>query len=424
MTIAYLVNQYPKVSHSFIRREIAGLQACGVQIVRFALRSCGSELVDEADKLELQKTRVVLAVGIAGLLVNLLLTALTRPVRFFKALWLMLQTSKLSERNILYHLTYLAEACVLLGWCSKLGIKHVHAHFGTNSTTVAMLCQTLGGPSYSFRLHGPEEFDRPLGLYLGEKIKRAAFVVAVSSFGKSQLLRWCDRSDWSKIHVVHCGADEIFLSQPHTPVPETPRLACIGRLSEQKGHLLLLEAADRLAAEGLPFKLVLASDGPLRGEIETLISQLSLQDHVEITAWARNSQVQQQILAARAMVLPSFAEGLPVVVMEALALGRRVISTYVAGIPELVEPGVCGWLVPAGSFEALTDVMRITLLSPVEKLEQMGHAGADLVRLQHDVVKQASKLAALFWSNMENSQGASNVPASILQANIYPNRSN
>lgn len=403
MTIAYLVNQYPKVSHSFIRREIAGLEACGLEVTRFALRSCSSELVDEADKQELEKTRIVLEVGIAGLLVNLLLTALSRPVAWLKALWLMLQTSRRSDRNILYHFAYLAEACVLLGWCSKLGIKHVHAHFGTNSTVVAMLCSVLGGPTYSFTVHGPEEFDAPLALCLGEKIKRATFVVAVSCFGKSQLLRWCDRSDWSKIHVVHCGVDEIFLSQPHTPIPETPRLACIGRLSEQKGHLLLLEAASRLVAEGLPFKLVLVGDGPLRAEIETLISQLSLQDQIEITGWASNSEVQKQILGARAMVLPSFAEGLPVVVMEALALGRPVISTYVAGIPELVEPGVCGWLVPAGSIEALTEVMRVTLQLPVEKLEQMGQAGAYRVALQHDAVKEASKLAALFRSHIKQS---------------------
>lgn len=401
MNIAYLVNQYPKVSHSFIRREIAGLEVCGLQVARFALRSCGSELVDEADKLELEKTRIVLEVGIAGLLVNLLSTALSRPVAWVKALWLMVQTSRLSERNILYHFAYLAEACVLLGWCSKLGIKHVHAHFGTNSTTVAMLCRVLGGPTYSFTVHGPEEFDAPKALYLGEKIKRAAFVVAVSSFGKSQLLRWSDRQHWSKIHVVRCGVDEIFLSQPHTPVPDTPRLVCIGRLSEQKGHMLLLEAAGRLAAQGLQFKLILVGDGPLRGEIETLISQLGLQDHVEITGWASNALVQQQILAARAMVLPSFAEGLPVVVMEALALGRPVISTYVAGIPELVEPGVCGWLVPAGSVEALTAVMRHALESPTEKLEQMGCAGAERVARHHNATMEARQLASLLSSSIQ-----------------------
>lgn len=424
MTIAYLVNQYPKVSHSFIRREIAGVEACGIQVARFSIRSCGSELVDEVDKLELEKTQVVLGVGRIGLLFALLGVAITKPIPFLNALSLMFQVGWHSERGILRHLAYLAEACVLLRWFSDSGIKHVHAHFGTNSTTVAMLCHALGGPPYSFTVHGPEEFDKATVLALEEKIKRSAFVVAVSSFGKSQLYRWCDRAQWSKIYVIHCGVDEIFLTQAHIPMPNQPQLVCVGRLCEQKGHLLLVEAAGQLAAEGLQFKLILVGDGPLRSQIESLIGQLGLQDHVEITGWASNSEVQQQILASRAMVLPSFAEGLPVVVMEALALSRPVISTYVAGIPELVEPGICGWLVPPGSIEALTAAMRATLELPVEKLDQMGRVGAERVAKQHDAAVEASKLAALFWSNIEKSKNpAIDVPPSILSANIPTARS-
>jgi glycosyltransferase involved in cell wall biosynthesis len=425
MTIAYLVNQYPKVSHSFIRREIAGVEASGVQVARFSIRSCGPELVDEVDKLELEKTRVVLGIGKIGLLLALLNVAITKPISFLNALALMFQVGWHSERGVLRHLAYLAEACVLLRWFSDSGIEHVHAHFGTNSTTVAMLCRTLGGPPYSFTVHGPEEFDKATVLALEEKIKRSAFVVAVSSFGKSQLYRWCDREQWSKIHVVHCGVDEMFLTQTINPVPDEPKLVCVGRLCEQKGQLLLVEAVSQLAAEGLQFKLILVGDGPLRPQIETLIAQLGLQDHIEITGWASNSEVQQQILASRAMVLPSFAEGLPVVVMEALALGRPVLSTYVAGIPELVEPNLCGWLVPAGSVKALTAAMRTALQLPVEKLEQMGREGAVRVAQQHDAAIEASKLAALFRSNIDKSQTqVINVPPSVLHTNINTARSN
>ncbi|AOX01603.1 colanic acid biosynthesis glycosyltransferase WcaL [Moorena producens PAL-8-15-08-1] len=401
MTIAYLVNQYPKVSHSFIRREIAGVEACGIQVKRFSIRSCASQLVDPADQLELQKTRFVLGVGIVGLCFSLLRTALTRPIRLLKTLGLTLKIGWGSDRGVLNHLAYLAEACVLLGWFSESDIERVHAHFGTNSTTVAMLCHALGGPSYSFTVHGPEEFDKSQLLALREKINRAAFVVAVSSFGKSQLYRWCSHNQWSKIHVIHCGVDQMFLSKPHTPIPDVPRLVCVGRLSEQKGHLLLIQAAHQLAAEGLQFKLVLVGDGPLRSEIEGTIAQLGLQDHIEITGWASNTEVQQQILAARALVLPSFAEGLPVVLMEALALGRPVITTYVAGIPELVSDGSCGWLVPPGSVEALTAAMAEALNSPVETLEEMGKAGAERVARRHDVATEAKKLSAVFLSNPE-----------------------
>ncbi|MBW4682742.1 MAG: glycosyltransferase [Microcoleus vaginatus WJT46-NPBG5] len=404
MSIAYLINQYPKVSHSFVRREIAGVEACGIPVARISIRSSASELVDEADKRELEKTRTVLGGGVAGLLSGLVRTAITRPFRLLGAFWLALKVGWGSDRGVLLHLAYLAEACILLRWFAEAGIAHVHAHFGTNSTTVAMLCHALGGPSYSFTVHGPEEFDKPEALSLPEKIKRSAFVVAVSSFGKSQLYRWCDYDQWPKIHVVHCGVDEMFLKQPPTGVPAVPRLACVGRLCEQKGQLLLIEAAGQLAAEGIPFKLVLVGDGELRSPIEALIAKLNLQDRVEITGWASGAEVQQQILAARTMVLPSFAEGLPVVIMEALALGRPVISTYVAGIPELVEPGVCGWLVPPGSVEALTVAMRTALQLPAQQLEAMGKEGSQRVAKQHDAAIESSKLAALFQATIEKSQ--------------------
>ena len=425
MSIAYLINQYPKVSHSFVRREIAGVEACGIPVARISIRSIGSELVDEADKRELEKTRIVLGSGVAGLLSGLFRTAITRPARLLSALWLALKVGWGSDRGVLLHLAYLAEACVLLRWFAETDIAHVHAHFGTNSTTVAMLCHALGGPSYSFTVHGPEEFDKPDALSLTEKIKRSAFVVAVSSFGKSQLYRWCDYDQWPKIHVVHCGVDEMFLKQPPTPVPAEPRLACVGRLCEQKGQLLLIEAAGQLAAEGIEFKLVLVGDGELRAPIEALIAKLNLQERVEITGWASGAEVQQQILAARAMVLPSFAEGLPVVIMEALALGRPVISTYVAGIPELVEPGVCGWLVPPGSVEALTGAMRTALQLPAQQLEEMGKEGAERVAKQHDATIESSKLAALFQATIEKSQKrAIEISPSLPYAGISSPKSN
>jgi len=426
MKIAYLVNQYPKVSHSFIRREIAGVEAMGIEVKRFSIRSKSSELVDEADKLEQELTKTVLEkIGKVGLLFALLRVAITRPVPFLSALWLMLSCGWHSERGILRHFAYLAEACVLLGWFKDEEIAHVHSHFGTNSTTVAMLCHALGGPPYSFTVHGPEEFDKVLEISLTKKINRAAFVVAVSSFGRSQLYRWCSLEQWSKIHVVHCGVDEVFLKQPHVPIPDQPRMCCVGRLSEQKGHLLLVEAASRLAQAGKSFKLVFVGDGPLRPKIETLIAQYGLTDHIEITGWASSKDVQQQILASRAMVLPSFAEGLPVVIMEALALKRPVLSTYVAGIPELVEPGTCGWLVPSGSIEALTAAMRNAIELPVEKLEQMGQVGAQRVAEQHDALQEARILAALFPSNIEKTQNqASAAPSSLLLANIDTVRSN
>ena len=396
MKIAYLVHYYPKVSHSFIRREIAALEDLGIDVARFSIRSCASELVDPEDIAELAKTKVILDTPKLKLLMSLLQVSIFSPKNFWSALLLTLNIGWGSDRGLLRNLMYLAEACLLLKWCQDADISHLHAHFGINPAAVAMLCRVLGGPTYSFTVHGPKEFDSATGLALAEKITRAKFVAAISSFGKSQLYRWCARSDWSKIQTIHCGLDEMFLNAPYQPIPDRPQLVCVGRLCEQKGQLLLVEAAGQLAAEGLDFKLVLVGDGPLREEIEALIARLGIADKIEITGWASNSEVQNYILASRAMVLPSFAEGLPVVIMEALALGRPVISTYVAGIPELVEPGACGWLVTAGSVEALKSKMRIALQLPVAELEHMGKVGIQRVAANHDAKQEATKLAGLF----------------------------
>lgn len=396
MTIAYLINQYPKVSHSFIRREILSLEAAGVHVSRFTIRPCQETLVDPEDVAELAKTKVVLGVGLIGLLTNGFRVVLSRPRRWMQALILTLKLSQRAEKNVLYHLIYLAEACVLLRWFQAEQITHVHAHFGTNSTTVALLCQALGGPPYSFTVHGPEEFDQPVSLSLTLKIERARFVVAVSSFGRSQLYRWCPYAQWPKIQVVHCGVDDTFLTATLTPIPDRPHLVCVGRLCEQKGQLLLVYAAQQLAQAGVDFQLTLVGDGPLRSELTDLIKQYQLDDRLHITGWASGEQVQAALRAARALVLPSFAEGLPVVIMEALALGRPVISTYIAGIPELVIPNVNGWLVPAGSITELVTAMHQALTLPTDRLAEMGKAGYQLVKQRHDSALAANQLAQLF----------------------------
>jgi colanic acid/amylovoran biosynthesis glycosyltransferase len=398
LKIGYLMNQHPYSSCTFIRREMAGVEACGIEVCRYSIRPPETKLVDEADQQEANQTRYILSQGAVALVLAMVRAAIARPVRFWQAFSLAFQIGIASDRGPWIHLAYLVEACSLLKWLSEDKIDHVHAHFATNSTMVALLCHALGGPPYSFTVHGPHEFDNPKALAMTEKITRAAFVATISSFSKSQLFRWCGYKQWVKIHLIRCGVDEMFLSHPYVPLPEQPQFVCVGRLDEQKGHLLLIEAMSQLAAEDRQFKVVLVGDGPLRPQLETLIAQLNLQDHVKITGWASNAEVRQQILSAQIMLAPSFAEGLPVVIMEALALARPVISTYIAGIPELVEPGKCGWLIPAGSVTALADVMRIAMQTPSEQLAQMGKAGAELVAQKHSARNEASRLAELFQS--------------------------
>jgi colanic acid/amylovoran biosynthesis glycosyltransferase len=394
--VAYLINQYPKVSHSFIRREILALERQGLIVLRIALRGWDGELADPEDARERNRTRYVLRDGLGALAAAVVRTAVSAPARFAGALGLALRMSRRSDRALPYHLAYFAEACRLLPWLREFGATHVHAHFGTNSAEIAMLVRALGGPPYSFTVHGPEEFDKPEALELGEKIRRAAFVVAISSYGRAQLMRWAAYADWPKIEVVRCGVDHAFHDVPAVPVPAAGRLVCVGRLCEQKGQVLLVEAMARLAARGIACELVLAGDGEMRGEVEAAIARHKLESRIRITGWLDANRVRDEILAARALVLPSFAEGLPVVIMEALALRRPVVTTFVAGIPELVRDGENGWLVPAGDVEALARAMEHALSGPPADLDRMGEAGRSLVLERHSVDEEARRLLECF----------------------------
>lgn len=394
--VAYLVNQYPKVSHSFIRREIRALEQSGLTVLRFAQRGWDVAAVDPEDQSEQARTRYLLRNGVVDLTAPLLTTAFAKPARFVAALRLAWQLSRKAERPLPYHLIYLAEACLLNSWMAGSGAQHLHAHFGTNAAEVALLAHALGGPPYSFTVHGPEEFDKPEALHLGEKIRRSAFVVAISSFGRSQLYRWVDGAHWDKVHVVHCGLDDGFFSGATSAPATAARLVCVGRLCEQKGQLLLLDAMRVLFDRGGRFELVLAGDGEMRTLVEQRIAALKLQDQVRITGWIGGAEVRSEIEAARALVLPSFAEGLPVVIMEAMALYRPVLTTLIAGIPELVRHGQDGWLFPAGDVDALADAMAACLQASPAELESMGRNAHDRVLQRHRIQTEVGKLAALF----------------------------
>lgn len=386
MTVAYLTNQYPKVSHTFIRREIRALEALGLAVTRFSIRPSPDKLRDPEDVEEMARTRVLIEQSPAVLLRDLVGAIVTRPRKFQRAFGVALSLGRASERGVLVNLAYLVWAASLLRLAREEGFSHVHVHFGTNPAAVALLCKTLGGPTYSFTVHGPEEFDKPLSISLREKILGSEFVAAVTSFGRSQLFRHCDYAHWSKVRVVRCGVDESYLALPPPRGSDAPdNFVCVGRICEQKGQLLLIQALAQLKARGIVAPTVLVGDGEMRGQAEQLIAELGLAASVTITGWASSEQVRAHLSGARAMVLPSFAEGLPVVIMEALALECPVISTYVAGIPELVQDGVSGWLVPAGSVDALADALERAWAAPLAERRRLGAEGRRRVLEQHRI---------------------------------------
>jgi glycosyltransferase involved in cell wall biosynthesis len=393
MQITYLINQYPKVSHSFIRREILALERQGFNVQRIAQRGWKDIIVDNQDKLEREKTQYIVKQGGFSLFFSALKVMISKPKTFLSVLFLAFSMIKGSDRSALHHLIYFLEACQMQAWLRFHNSQHIHAHFGTNSSEIAMFASQLAGIPYSFTVHGPEEFDKPQALGLNKKVKHAKFVVAISSFGKSQLYRWADYKDWQKIKEVHCGLEESFYLDASTVKPEANSMVCVGRICEQKGQLLLIEAINKLNRSGTKIYLTLAGDGEMRQEVEALIKQYQLEPYITITGWISSDEVKAHILASEVMVLPSFAEGLPVVIMEAMALRRPVISTYVAGIPELISHQENGWLCAAGNVDSLANMMSEALKTNKTKLKKMSDLAYSKVVSRHNIDQEATKLA-------------------------------
>ena len=393
MQITYLINQYPKVSHSFIRREILALEKLGANVQRIAQRGWNDTLVDAQDQSEREKTQYIVKQGVASLFLSALKVMVSSPKSFFRVLRLALGMAKGSDRSLAHHLIYFFEACQMQPWLKRHHSSHIHAHFGTNSSEIAMFASQLSGIPYSFTVHGPEEFDKPQALGLNQKIRLAKFVAAISSFGRSQLFRWADFRDWSKIKVVHCGLESNFYENTSTVIPKKQSMVCVGRICEQKGQLLLIEAVKKLHDNGIAMSLVLAGDGEMREEVESLINRYALQAYITITGWISSEEVRHHILSAEIMVLPSFAEGLPVVIMEAMSLKRLVVSTYVAGIPELIKHKENGWLCAAGDVDALAEVLQEAFSTPEPTRKKMSALAYESVIARHHIDTEAAKLA-------------------------------
>lgn len=395
MRVGYIVSEYPKVSHTFIRREIEAVEACGIDVERISIRD-GGEVVDPLDREEHGRTTRLLDGGTAALLVAGLRCLVRAPLRSLRAFWLACRMGLGADRPMPVHWVYFLEAAMVAELVRRRAINHLHAHFGSNPAEVAMLAAQLSGITYSFTAHGTVETDNARAIGLPAKIGSAAFVVAVSDYGRAQMMRWIPPNQWSRIHVVHCGLGPEYLDGPATPIGAGAGFLAVGRLSEEKGHVCLVNAFARMLNTGACSRLVLAGDGPLRAVIEGRCRELGIADRVRITGWVSGEQVRHLLLESRALVLPSFAEGLPVVLMESLALGRPVVSSWVAGVPELVEAGTSGWLVPPGNEEALGEAMQQCINASPDTLAAMGKAGQHAVRQRHDARIEGARLADLF----------------------------
>jgi glycosyltransferase involved in cell wall biosynthesis len=396
LRLAYLCNRYPAISHTFILGEILALRRLGAAIATISLRrSDRGHLLAPVDQAEFATTHAILPVR-PWTLAALHLRALARqPRRYLGTLAQALRLGRGTARGSLWQLFYFAEAVLVWERCRRERLRHIHAQFTSPSTDVAMLAARLGdgnGPwSFSFAAHGTDILTGDQGL-LAEKVRRASFVICVSDFGRSQLMGLVEQEHWPKLHVVRCGIDtERFRSAATRARTDPVRLLAVGRLHPVKGHAILLEALRLLLDEGVSVALTLVGDGPLRASLERRAAELGVGNAVTFAGNVGQDAILDFYEAADVFCLPSFGEGIPVVLMEAMAMRLPVVASGVMGIPELVDDGLNGLLVPPGRPDRLAAALGRLIDEPALRRE-LGESGRAKVADQHDSARNAEAL--------------------------------
>jgi glycosyltransferase involved in cell wall biosynthesis len=376
----------------FIHREVAALRRLGFHVETISIRglSDASEAVNDAQREEAASTFVVLPPSIGRLLGSHARLLSRSPDRWLRALRLAWSTRPPGPAALFRQLAYFAEAGIVAERMRERGLTHLHNHFASSSGTVAMLAAELGGFSFSISEHGPDIFYAPEWWRLDVKFSRALFVACISHFCRSQVLIWTPVARWHRVHIVHCGVEPLeFVPRVHRGPGR--RLLFTGRLAGVKGVPILLEALVRLRDEHPGIELVLAGDGPDRALLEAEAQRLGIADRVRFLGYQSSDKVRSLLQETDVFVLPSFAEGVPVVLMEAMASGVPVVSTRVAGVAELVDHGISGFVVPPGDVGELAGAIEALLADP-ELRTRFGAAGRRTIEREFDVRREAGWL--------------------------------
>jgi glycosyltransferase involved in cell wall biosynthesis len=398
--IAYLTSQYPAASHTFIRREIEALRDEGWTVDTFSVRKPGvGEAASERDRVEQAGTFYLLGRSPLAFIGAHAAGFFSSPASYLRTLVHSLGHRAPGARGMLLGLAHFAESVLLARELKRRNIRHLHNHFANSAATVGLLASRFLGIGWSFTMHGISETDYPAGLMLGRKIEAADLVACVSWFGRAQGLRLVYPEHWDKVHVVRCGLpfDRLPARRSRS---NGKTLVCVGRLSPEKGQAGLLEAFAKLRDRHPELRLRLVGDGPDRDALEKHAQKLGLGDAVTFVGRLPEEQTLVEIVEGDLLVLPSFMEGLPIVLMEAMALGVPVIASRVAGIPELVEEGSTGLLFSPSNWDDLA--ARIDrLLSDDALRSSIAKCAPVRVRSEFDTRKSAKVLSDLFGQLLE-----------------------
>ncbi len=396
--IAYLTGEYPKVSHTFIQREIEALRAAGWPVLACTIRrAAAKDVVGDAQKAEETRTFAVIEAAKRPATALAAQVWALRQGRWRRALRLAWNTRPPGIKAGIWQMFYLLEAAVLARYLSAQGVRHIHNHFADSSGSVTMLAAELAGIPFSMTMHGPALFYEPRWWRLDEKTARAAFVSCISHFCRSQAMYFTKSEYWDKLKIVHCGVDPARYGR--ADLARGKHLIFVGRLAAVKGLPILIEAFARVKAHHPDAHLSIVGDGPERKPAEARVARLGIADAVTFHGYQSSDEVAGLLSRSDVMVLPSFAEGVPVVLMEAMASGLPVIASRVAGVQELVEDGVSGYAVPPGDLDSL--VARLNaLLSDPDLCARMGAAGREKVVVEFNQAAEAEWLERILAGSL------------------------
>ena len=366
LRLGYMVSRYPALNHTFIMREIHTLRALGFDVrvvsVRQPDRDPAQLSPQEAEEFGL--TFSVLGSGAWRILAAHLRTLLRSPLAYVATLAYAIRLGGRDIGRAASHVLYFAEAVVAGDYLVRAGVTHFHSHF---SSTPALIAARLFRLNFSLTIHGPDEFNDVAGFHMAEKVARASFVAAISNFASSQIMRATAPRDWGKIHVLPLGVDPGDFApapRPERNAGEPFRILSVGRLAPAKAYHLLIAAVASLADKGRKVELTIVGGGPERQSLEEAISQRKLDGVVRLAGPCNPDRVIDFYARADAFALASFAEGVPVVLMEAMAMEIPCVATWIAGVPELIRDGIDGLLVPPADPEALADSIEKLMEDP------------------------------------------------------------
>jgi glycosyltransferase involved in cell wall biosynthesis len=402
LRLAYVMTHYPRVALTFIAGELDEIERRGGRILPIVMNEPGLDDLQTDEARERQRRSIYLKAWPFSVVAATLAAFATHPLKMSRLAGAAVRSARSDLDQLVRRLVHLGYAALVARYCREQRIRHLHAQFGLAPATIAWFAchivnfETGACCTWSFTIHGFQDFVDEAAARLDLKAASASFVICVSDFTRSQLCRVSDPRYWDRFRVVRCGIDLVaFPLREERPMREVPRIVIVGRLSPEKGHVVLLEAVKKLKDEGVEVAVEIVGNGPFAGAIREQVEALDLENRVDLAGQLPPDEVARRLADADIFCMASFSEGLPISIMEAMAVGVPVVTTWISGIPELAVQDVTAMTVPPGNSDALAEAIKRLIAN--RALQKRLIAGArNAVERMHSREVNAGQLAEMF----------------------------